>query len=70
MEHYKGKGEHSVKQLEKIVEDQLEKIYQIKIHMQSYEYWLTHYSNNQMTTQKQAWNNLKEKLNNIKNQKL
>lgn len=62
MTHYKGKGEHSVKELEKIIEEQQEKLYQINIAMQGYEYWLNRYGSNQMKTQKQAFKNLKEKL--------
>lgn len=33
--HYKGKGEHSVRELETIVEQQKEKLYQLQIDKQS-----------------------------------
>jgi hypothetical protein len=61
--YYRGKGEHSVKQLEEIIESQEEKLRKIQLAMQSYQEWLNHYGGHHLKNQRQAWELLKEKIN-------
>ena len=62
MDIYKGKGNHSVQELEELIEQREEKINLIKRNIESYSYWLDRYGVNQMRLQKQQFKTLTENL--------
>lgn len=64
MTPYKGKGEHSLMQLEKMIEERELHIHQVRTSFQSFEYWLTRWYPLSMTTQKQAFKSLKDRIYN------